>query len=148
MVNVAYRISGNVFDAEDLVQEAFLKAFKKLKTYKGESTFGAWLKRIVVNEALGFLRKQKVVLEPLNAEIFAKEEEFEFESNLVIEDVMLAVNELPDGARVVFCLKAIEDYKLFEVANMLNISLSNTKVQYFRAKQLLREKLADKIYVD
>lgn len=148
MYNVAFRITGNSFEAEDVVQESFIKAFSKLKSFKGEATFGAWLKRIVVNQSISLLRKQKTLFEPINesvAENMHQEIEVTVEPDENMKQVMLAIKELPDGARIIFTLKAIEEYKFNEIAEMTEVSVSNCKVQYHRAKSLLREKLIHKV---
>lgn len=144
MYNVAYRIMGNRFDAEDALQEAFVKAFMKISSFKGEATFGSWLKRIVVNQCISELRKKKWNMQPLTPkieEIQNEDCEFEIDEQFPIEKVMLAVESLPNGARLVFVLKAIEEYKFTDISQILGNSESNCKVQYHRAKKLLSEKL-------
>jgi len=144
MYNIAFRITGNQPDAEDALQEAFVKAFRKIGSFKGEATPGAWLKRIVVNQCLGDLRKKKVVFEPINDErINEQKEENEpaIDEKIPMHKVMDAIEELPDGARVVFTLKAIEEYKFKEIATMLNQTETNCKVQYHRSKKILSKKL-------
>lgn len=150
MYNVAYRITGNSFEAEDTVQEAFVKAFAKLKSFKGKSTFGAWLKQIVVNQSISLLRKQKLFFEHLNEEISNEPNEetiIDIDSNEDINKIMNAINKLPDGARIVFTLKAIEEYKFSEISTMLGLSESNCKVQYHRSKKILKEKLKHKVTI-
>lgn len=144
MYNIAYRITGNQPDAEDALQEAFVKAFRKIGSFKGDSTPGAWLKRIVVNQCLSDLRKKKVVFEPINDERINEqktENEPAIDEKIPMHKVMNAIEELPDGARVVFTLKAIEEYKFKEIAAMLNQTESNCKVQYHRSKKILSKKL-------
>lgn len=151
MYNVAFRITGNKLDAEDAVQESFIKAFSKISSFKGEATFGAWLKRIVVNKCIEDIRKRKVFFESiqedtLNTKIAEVDVFVEAEQDII--QVMKAIEELPDGARVVFTLKAIEEYRFKEISEMLNLSESNCKVQYHRSKKLLREKLKNKVFVN
>jgi RNA polymerase sigma-70 factor (ECF subfamily) len=142
MFNVAFRICGNTFEAEDAVQEAFIKAFKKIGSFKGNSTFGAWLKRIVVNQCISEIRKQKHFFTSIDdVEKTHLMIEDEVEDAISIEKVRSAIENLPEGARVVFTLKAIEEYKFAEISEMLNLSISNCKVQYHRSKKLLNEKL-------
>ncbi len=144
MYNIAYRITGNKPDAEDALQEAFAKAFRKIGSFKGDSTPGAWLKRIVINQCLSDLRKRKTHFEPLDTE---KENHQPAETDLSIDEkvpikkVKNAIESLPEGARIVFTLKAIEEYKFKEIAEMLNQSETNCKVQYHRSKKLLNAKL-------
>lgn len=145
MYNVAYRLTGSQFDAEDALQEAFVKAFQKISSFKGESTFGAWLKRIVVNQCLSELRKRKTHfqdIDPTTENILASDEDVSLDEQIPIDEVRKAISELPEGARIVFTLRAIEEYKFNEIAELLNQSVSNCKVQYHRSKKLLNEKLA------
>lgn len=149
MFNVAFRITGNQFDAEDVTQDAFIKAFNKIKTFRGDSTFGAWLKRIVVNQALSLLRKQKIMFDTIDEEhLMMEADDIYITEELDIKTIMQAVNELPDGARVIFTLKAIEEYKYSEISKILNLTETNCKVQYHRSKKLLREKLKNRVFVN
>lgn len=149
MYNVAYRIAGNKFDAEDALQEAFVKAFKKIRSFKGESTFGVWLKRIVVNQCLSNLRKKNIFADDIDTVIEESDEDQDYtELPIDIKKVMEAINELPDGARAVFTLKAIEQYKFKEIAEMLDQTEGNCKVQYHRSKQLLRDKLSRELLLN
>lgn len=144
MYNVAFRIVGNSFEAEDAVQESFIKAFQKISSFKGESTFGAWLKRIVVNQSISIVRNNKHhhfsidEVKGVNAII---EEEIEIAETVPMAKVHEAIDNLPEGARLVFTLKAIEEYKFREIAEMLSITESNCKVQYHRSKKILNDKL-------
>ncbi len=147
MYNVAYRIVENGFDAEEVVQEAFIKAFSKLSGYKGESSFGSWLKRIVVNQAISVVRKRKIIYETLEDHHREEDtESFDLAEDTPIKLVLEAIQELPEGSRIVFNLKAVEEYKFQEIAEMLQLSESNCKVQYHRAKKLLRKKLKSTVY--
>ncbi len=145
MYNICIRIIPNKQDAEDILQDAFIAAFRNLEGFKGESSFGAWLKRIVINHSLNFIKKQK----PGFVQV---DESFEIPDNNEIEeatnpaDVHHAIKELPEGARVILSLHLLEDYKHREIAEMLNISESTSKSQYLRAKSLLREKLKNTVY--
>jgi RNA polymerase sigma factor (sigma-70 family) len=146
MYNIAYRITGTQPDAEDALQEAFIKAFQKIGSFKGEATFGSWLKRIVVNQCISDIRKRKAYFEEFGNEAEKKienEDQPQISEKVPINKVMDAIDELPDGARVVFTLKAVEEYKFKEIAEMLNLSESNCKVQYHRSKKLLSKKLAE-----
>lgn len=144
MFNVAFRICGNTFEAEDAVQEAFIKAFKSMSSFKGNATFGAWLKRIVVNQSISELRKQKQIflsIDEYEEPQLRVEDEVEIEEAFPMEKVRNAIESLPEGARVVFTLKAIEEYKFKEISEMLDLSVSNCKVQYHRSKKLLNKNL-------
>jgi RNA polymerase sigma factor (sigma-70 family) len=148
MLNTAFRILNQVEDAEDVVQEAFVKAFRKLPGFRGESSFGAWLKRIVVNQAINHLharrvewvswdekRKQEVEREPLSPEI---------DLPYTAEDARQALQQLPDGYRTIFSLYLLEGYDHTEIAEIMGISVSTSLSQYHRAKKKLKEILLTK----
>lgn len=143
MFSICMRIVNNATDAEDVMQEAFLNAFTKLDTYKGEVSFGAWLKRIVINRSLDYLKKQKVKFDEIN-EKTNQLPDFQMEikevNMTVIKD---AIQKLPDGYRVVLSLFLIEGYDHEEISEILGISNSNSRTQYLRAKNKLRELLKD-----
>ncbi|WP_430816980.1 RNA polymerase sigma factor [Carboxylicivirga sp. RSCT41] len=147
MYNVAYRIVGNQFDAEDVVQDAFVKAFKKIGTLKEFKALTSWLKQIVVNEAISLIRKQKKMhLISEYVEQVPDVEIGEVADDLPMEQVMKTIQELPDGARIVFTLRAIEGYRFNEVAELTSQTVNNCKVQFHRAKKLLNSKLKTILY--
>ena len=147
MYNSALRIVKDSDDAEDVMQEAFLKAFLKLDSYKGEVAFGAWLKKIVINKALDFIRTKRDFLplgeteEPEDKEVA---EEYYLSDGITPEDVKAAIYRLPEGYRLVLSLILLEGYDHDEVCEILNISNATSRTQFHRAKkklaQLLREK--------
>lgn len=144
MYNTALRIVEDPDDAEDVMQEAFLKAFLKLKTYKGEVGFGAWLKRIVINKALDFLRlkKEKISLEEVNdIEITDDNHGDTLETEYSVEAIRKAIFSLPEGYRIVLSLILLEGYDHDEVSEILGISNSTSRTQYHRAKKKLLEQL-------
>jgi RNA polymerase sigma-70 factor (ECF subfamily) len=151
MYNTSLRIVNDRMEAEDIMQEAFLKAFDKIHTYSGKVSFGAWLKRIVINHSLDELKKKKIELDSLeekNYEIDTEEadEEEEDEEEIMdkVEDIREAINELPDGYRVVLSLYLLEGYDHEEIAEILNMSSSTSRSQYTRAKSKLKKQLAKK----
>ena len=143
MFNICTRILGDRAQAEDALQEAFISAFKKLHTFEGRSSFGAWIKRIVVNKCLSQLNKRKVFFEQLDEGIVDDSTEapltgqLEFDSHQVYQ----TIKELPQGCRVIFTLYQLEGYDHQEISEILDISISTSKSQFHRAKKLLREKL-------
>lgn len=141
MYNTAIRISGNTESAQDMVQEAFVKAFKKIDTLKNPKTFPGWLKQIVVNTALEQARKKKRWFETL-AQDYTMEEEVIDERLITDQDLHRAIKTLPDGCRTVLSLHLFEEMKHAEIAKALDISESTSKTQYRHAKKLLKEKLA------
>ena len=145
MYNVSYRMTGNTSDAEDVLQEAFTEAFLKLDTYRYESSFGAWLKRIVINKTINHLKKKKANLLLTDG---VEEYECEDDGNIDWEDINFSVasimeahGKLPEGYRLVFSLYLLEGYDHAEISSILNISESTSKTQLLRAKQKLKELL-------
>jgi RNA polymerase sigma-70 factor (ECF subfamily) len=144
MYNVGYRIVNNLEEAEDVLQEAFISAFDNLEAYRGDSTFGAWLKRIVVNKAINHLKKRKMERFPEDDTWDVKEEEetdifagFPF----TVEKVRKAINLLPDGYRMVLSLYLLEGYDHAEIAGIMQITESTSKSQFNRSKKKLKELL-------
>jgi RNA polymerase sigma factor (sigma-70 family) len=147
MYNVSYRITGREEDAEDALQEAFISAFKNLESYRGDATFGAWLKRIVVNKAINIVKKRREELMPEDAQLDVAEEEenIEYREGLTVERVRDAIQQLPDGYRSVLTLYLLEGYDHQEIAEIMSISESTSKSQLNRAKNKLREFLTVKV---
>lgn len=146
MFHTVLRLVANRSDAEDVTQEVFVKVFEKLESFRGESTLGAWIKRITVNTTLNFLRQanrlQTVAFEhqsPLPDEPEVDETAWAHDIRRIHE----AITELPDGCRAVFSLHLLEGFRHQDVAQLLGISESTSKTQYMRAKRILREKLGD-----
>ena len=147
MFNAALRITGDYAEAEDVLQESFLSAFRELSTYKGDSSFGAWLKRIVVNKSINCLRQRRLALVPLGEHHHdapddagpAHAPDDEAETHYRADVLRRCIQELPDGYRVVLTLYLLEGYDHLEVAGILGISESTSKSQYSRARAKLRE---------
>jgi RNA polymerase sigma factor (sigma-70 family) len=144
MYNSALRIVNNVSDAEDVLQEAFTDAFVQLKTFEKKSTFGAWLKQIVIYKSINTLKKRKLVFDDLSN----KEENISDENVLNEEEIWFAVDnvkqqlkKLPDGYRTVLSLNLLEGYDNEEIATILNVSHSTVRTQYIRGKQKLLQLL-------
>lgn len=144
MFNISYRYMQNTEDTEDIIQSSFIKAFSEIKSLKNQDSFGAWLKKIVVNNCLNHLRKNKPVFIELK-----QLEDYDFELNKHTEPhidekkLQQFVSELPKGCRTILQLYLVDNYKHKEIANKLNISVSTSKSQYQRAIQLLRKKCED-----
>jgi len=147
MFNTSFRIVNDRMEAEDVMQEAFLKAFDKIDTYSGRVSFGAWLKRIVINHSLDEIKKKKLEFESVEegnrpGEIKEeKEDEDEREIYEQIETIKETINELPDGYRIVLSLYLLEGYDHEEIAEILNMSSSTSRSQYTRAKYKLKQQL-------
>ncbi|PWH82066.1 RNA polymerase subunit sigma-70 [Algibacter marinivivus] len=146
MYIVAKRFLKDAADAEDVVQEAFIKAFTKLHQYKAEVTFGAWLKRIVVNKSIDFLkaRKQQLVeLEEVHLKVvdMPKDDKWLVEDTITLDDVKVAINELPEKYQYVVMLYLIEGYDHQEISEILDISEVASRTQLSRGKVKLQKLL-------
>ncbi len=140
MYNTAMRFFNNTMDAEDILQESFITAFKKINTLDNENSFGSWLKRIVVNKSISELRKRKVYFEAINEEI-ATTVASDVDNDISPQVVNNAVKNLPDDARIIVNLFAFEGYKHKEIAVMLDITESLSKIRYKRAKEHLEKEI-------
>ena len=142
MYNICIRMVNQVEEAEDVLQEAFTYAFRKLNTFRFESAFGAWLKRIVVNTCINHLKKKRLELVYTDStyDILPEEDEVDYEGiTLEVEKVRRAMERLPEGYRVVFSLYLLEGYDHREISEIMGISESTSKSQYLRAKMKLKE---------
>ena len=141
MLNTAFRIVGDRDDAEDVLQDAFISAFRHLPSFRGESTFGAWLKRIVVHKSVNALNKRRTVSFPEGEmeHLAAPEPDAADVFPYSVEEVIAAVSRLPDGYRAVFSLYLLEGYDHEEISEILSISESTSKSQLNRAKRKLIE---------
>ncbi len=148
MLNVAFRIVGSIDEAEDVLQEAFLDAFNRVRDFRQETTFGLWLKQIVVHRAINLLRKRRLEmvelgddqLDNIADEESADEEEIQYK----VVQVKEAMKELPDGYRVVLSLYLLEGYDHEEIGQVLKISENTSRTQFLRAKRKLNEILIRK----
>ena len=144
MYNVAYRIVNNTEEAEDVLQEAFVNAFRSLDFYRGDATFGAWLKRIVVNKAINYLKRRRMERLPDHEVWDVPEEERPNELEqfpFTVDQVRQAIERLPDGYRAVLSLYLLEGYDHSEIGEIMGITESTSKSQFNRSKKKLRELL-------
>ena len=130
-------------DARDMLQEGFVDAFRRLESFRFESTFGAWLKKIIINKCINALEKKKItwVDEDLPDDYPGDDHETinEEELQLSVERVKKAMSLLPEGARVIFSLYLLEGYDHTEISEILHISESTSKTQFLRARQMVKE---------
>ncbi len=141
MFNTAYRITGNREEAEDMLQEAFTDCFRNIGSYRMDSTFGAWLKTIVINRCISRLRKREAEL-VLVSDYSRHEMQEEQPGETPWPDMSViarAVEKLPDGYRVVLSLYLLEGYDHAEISQILGISESTSKTQYSRGKDKLKK---------
>lgn len=142
MYNICLRMMNNREEAEDMLQESFSEAFRKLDTFRYESTFGAWIKRIVINKCINELKRKKAQIEffeDMTAFDSEEDEPSAYEPALNVETIRKAMECLPPGSRVIFSLYLLEGYDHEEISQILNISESNSKTQYMRAKNRIKE---------
>ena len=131
-------------DAEDVLQEAFVKVFNHINTYRRESSLAYWIKRIVINTALNLHRKSVYLYPHLDIdETHDVGEEDSISTDYHFKDLLNILQTLPQGCQVVFNLYAIEGYKHREIAEMLQITEGTSKSQYARAKMLLKEMITE-----
>jgi RNA polymerase sigma-70 factor (ECF subfamily) len=140
MFNVSIRIVKSKEDAEDILQESFIDAFKNLESFRYESTFGSWLKRIVINKSINHLKLKRIPLVAMDHYedwIPEQTEEEIKEEDLDISSIKTAIKQLPDGYQNIITLYLIEGYDHIEIGEILGISSSTSKSQYHRAKKKL-----------
>jgi RNA polymerase sigma factor (sigma-70 family) len=139
----AMRYMKNKSDAEDILQDSFIKIYQKIDTFRFDCPLEAWLRKIVVNTALKSLQGQPNYMQHTDSQLisdYIEDSEFTL-SGFEFEQLMAVVQSLPDGCRTVFNLYAIEGYQHNEIATMLNVSEGTSKSQYSRARALLQQKL-------
>lgn len=143
MFRVAMRFLKNADDAEDVLQEAFIKAFQKIHQYQGEVTFGAWLKRIVVNKCIDFLksRHQNHVELAEHHMHLVEDGDWTVEETISMEEVREAIAQLPEKYRFVVLLFLMEGYDHGEIAGILDITETSCRTRLLRGKGYLKELL-------
>lgn len=151
MYIVAKRFLKDANDAEDVVQEAFIKAFSKLNQYKAEVTFGAWLKRIVVNKCIDFLKSKKqqlVALDEVHLKVVdtTENDKWLVDDAITLNDVKNAIYSLPDKYQYVVMLFLIDGYDHQEISEILNITEVTSRTQLSRGKAKLQELLTVKTH--
>ena len=150
MYNTSLRIVNDKMEAEDIMQESFLSAFEKIDTYSGIVSFGAWLKKIVINRSLDALSRKKAIFEDIDTHTGIKDESGEETAqkediDIRVEAVKEAIEKLPDGYRVILSLYLLEGYDHDEIGEILSISSSTSRSQLSRAKQKLISELQGKL---
>lgn len=148
MLNVAYRYVKDRFVAEDVMQDAFIKAFKNIKSYKNEVAFGAWLKRIVINQSIDELKKRKLELVSINEEIYQVEndEDWKVDNTISIDKIVEVINSLKEKYRLVLTLFLLEGYDHSEISEILKITENTSRTHLLRGKRLLKEQLKNTSY--
>jgi RNA polymerase sigma-70 factor (ECF subfamily) len=138
MYNSALRIVKNPADAEDLMQDSFCDAFMRIQLYREEGSFGGWLKRIVINNAMDFVRKQKPSYEiNENLLLITDEEGEQIEEDCRLEDIKEAMQKVKTEYRIILSLYLFEGYDHEEISSILDISYGLSRTRYSRARQSL-----------
>lgn len=142
---IAMRIVNNEDEAADVLQEAFIDAFGRIGDFRQETTFGLWMKQIVINKSISHLRKRKmdlISLDETDVEAIPDTEVTDNEEmELQVRQVRAAIQQLPDGYRVVLTLYLLEGYDHEEISHILRISENTSRTQFMRAKRKLAELL-------
>lgn len=147
MYTVAMRFVKNADDAEDVLQEAFIKAFQKIHQYKGEVTFGAWLKKIVVNKSIDFLKSKKeqaISLEESYMRPVEEDDDWTVADGIGLEEVKTAIDQLAEKYKYVVLMFLVEGYDHKEISEVLNIRETTCRTRLLRGKSHLKELLKTK----
>jgi RNA polymerase sigma-70 factor (ECF subfamily) len=150
MFTVAHRYVKDRFVAEDVMQDAFIKAFKNIHSYKNEVAFGAWLKRIVINQSIDQLKKKKLELIAINDEIISKsdDDDWNIESDISIEGIVAMINKLKEKYRLVLTLYLLEGFDHQEISEVLSITENTSRTHLLRGKKILKAQLKNTSYAD
>jgi RNA polymerase sigma factor (sigma-70 family) len=143
MLGVCYRYVHSLEEAEDVLQEGFVKVFLHLKKFNGNGPLEAWIRRIMVNTALNQLKKRHTFMEPLDENHFKEKETF-FNPEMEAKEIIEEIRQLPLGFRTVLNLYAIEGYSHKEISKMLGISEGTSRSQYARARRAMMKRISGK----
>lgn len=148
MFNTAMGFTKDDMIAQDMMQEGFIKAFKKIDTYNGEATFGSWLKRIVINQCLDYLKKQKLEIVDVDEATLsiAEDDNWEVEDGISLQHIYSCIEQLPQKCKNVVKLYLLEGYDHQEVAHILQITEVSSRSQLSRGKSRLKELLKNNNY--
>ena len=139
MLSVCRMYTKDVQHAEEVMLNGFLKVFTHISDFKSDGSFEGWIRRIMIREAISFLRRQKKL--EFQEEVILNESFNNIQSDIDVEHIQRLIDGLPEGYRVVFVMYAIEGYKHQEIAELLNITPGTSKSQLFKARKMLQEKL-------
>lgn len=145
MMGVCLRYMKSQDEAEDVLQDGFVKVFNKLEAFENNGSLEGWIRRIIVNTALDQIRKNSKFANSMDVDDYSyklESSDFTFES-LAAEDLLKIINEMPEGYKIVFNMFAVEGYSHKEIADTLGVTENTSKSQYSRARAYLREKLEE-----
>lgn len=144
MYGICYRYVRHAMEAEDILVTSFTKIFDRIDQFKGDGSFEGWIRRIIVNESLTYLRKARAMYVETDLEAADREPDYEgLSDHLEAEDLLNMIQQLPAGYRVVFNMYAIDGYSHKEIADQLGISENTSKSQLSRARTYLQKMLAE-----
>lgn len=141
MLSVCRQYIKDLHFAEDVMINGFIKVFAHLDSFRNEGSFEGWIRRIMIREAITFLRKKQFVVFDEEAYENHPEMQFDLSSDMDVAHIQMLIDALPEGYKMVFVLYGVEGYSHKEIAEMLQISESTSKSQLFKARKLLQEKL-------
>jgi RNA polymerase sigma-70 factor (ECF subfamily) len=143
---ICMRYSKNKQEAEDILQESFIKIFSSIDQFADEGSFVGWLKKIVVNTAISSLKQDYKYFFHENVDDFSNDDDYdsvEPEFDYSLQDLLKIINELPEGYRIIFNMAVIEEYKHKDIADILDIDIGTSKSQLSRAKKMLQKRLTE-----
>ncbi|MCZ2223224.1 MAG: sigma-70 family RNA polymerase sigma factor [Chitinophagales bacterium] len=144
MFTICLRYANDTMEAEDMLQEGFIRVFNHIHQFKFEGSFEGWVRKIIVNSALKFLQKKKIIFNELKEEIYNNQVTYSFAySNLGEEELLKLISQLPTGYRIVFNLNVIEGYSHEEIAEILNIQPSTSRSQLVKARKMLQKQIIE-----
>jgi len=144
MLGLCRRYVRGELESEDVMINGFMKVFSKIDLFEGKGSFEGWMKRIMINESLSYIRKNKSMYLETDIEVAEREPDFDkISTELEAKDLLKLVNELPSGYRTIFNLYAIEGYSHKEIAELLDINENTSKSQLSRARQQLQKKILE-----
>lgn len=145
MYHVAFRFLKNAFEAEEAMHEGFINAFSKLHQFTGDVTFGAWLKRIVINKSLDMIKAKKATIIPLNEEVIGKvdetTEDWDVADSISVDQIKTYISEMPEKYRFPLMLFLMEGYDHQEISEILEITEVASRTLVHRGKKKLQEQL-------
>jgi len=143
MLSICRYYIKDVHQAEEVMLNGFFKVFKYLKTFKNEGSFEGWIRRIMVREAISYLRQKKAIEFATEDDYLEQDYSNNIKSNIEVAEIQQLIDSLPEGYKMVFVMYAIEGYKHNEIAELLNISEGTSKSQLFKARQMLQKKIKE-----
>ena len=143
MLSVCRYYIKDVHQAEEVMLNGFFKVFKYLKTFKNEGSFEGWVRRIMVREAISYLRQKKKIEFVTENQYIERDYTNNINTNIEVAEIQQLIDSLPEGYRMVFVMYAIEGYKHYEIAELLKISEGTSKSQLFKARRMLQKKIKE-----